>query len=121
MPRTAAAAQAPKTGYAATISADGLQYTMTAGDASNGNTVPWVGNRMMLLLQNVSTDTDYYVTVTSVADRFGRTTAILTQYDVNFGGDPEGIILDREGWQQSDGALYIDVENAAVEFAVLAL
>ncbi len=121
MPRTSVAAQTPKTGYATAIAADALKLTMTAGDVANGNEVPWPSNRVALILQNTDAGTDYYVTVTSSADDRGRLADILTQYDVNFGDVPEMVILERPGWEQTGGLLYLDFENAAVTFAVVAL
>jgi hypothetical protein len=123
MPRTSVAAQTPVGPvFDPALSADDLQITMTAGDVANGNTVPLagVGRFLMLVLQNTSADTDYYVTVGSVADEHGRD-GDITQYDVNFGSAPEVVILPRALFQQSDGGLDINVENAAVEFAVLVL
>lgn len=120
MPRTSVSSQTPVGPYPAAVAADALELTFTQADVANGNEVPWAGQRMLLLVWNQSVDTDYYVTVGSVADARGRSTTALTQYDCDF-GSVSAFLLEREGWQQSDNTLHLDWENNNLYFAVLAL
>lgn len=119
MARTSTASIVPKGPHTGVPSAGDLDYSMTAGDAVNGNTVPWPGQRLLLLVENTDGAAAYTVGVPSVADALGRT-GDITAYSLA-AGDKAAFLLERAGWQQSDGSLHLDFENAAVEFAVLQL
>lgn len=118
MARTALAAQTPKGPYPGTISANLLDIAYTAGDASNGNTTPWVGNRMLVSWRNSGAGART-ITLTSIADSHGRS-GTITAFSIG-AAEYGAFIVERDGWQQSDAALYIDVEHAEVLLAVLAI
>lgn len=79
-----------------------------------------ITGRELLLIRNTSADTPYYVTIESVNDRFGREEDI-TQVDIAFGATVVWGPVALEGWQQTDGFLYLEAENTAIEYAVVAL
>ena len=119
MPRTSIAAVTPQQGaQLGVVSAGDLDIVMTAGDAVNGDEVPWTSNRLLLHAWNDSA-TPYTLTVTSVADSRGRTGDITT-YSMA-GDDHVYAIFDRDGWQQTGNLLYLDCENAAVKYVILNL
>jgi hypothetical protein len=118
MPRTALAAQTPKGPYPGTISANLLDITFTAADASNNNTTPFIGNRMLVVARNSGAGART-LTITSLADSHGRT-GDVTAFSMG-AGEYLAFIVERDGWQQSDGALYMSAEHAEVLLAVLAI
>jgi hypothetical protein len=116
MARTALASVAPKGPYPGTISSNLLDITFTAMDASNMNTTPFVGNRMLLVWRNSGAGART-ITITSVADSHGRTGDVTT-FSIG-AGEYGAFLVERDGWQQSDGALYTAGEHAEVLLAVL--
>ena len=94
-----------------------LNFAFTACDASNGNSFPITG-RDILLVEN-SDASPHTITISSVADQFGRTQDI-TAYSVganlfaafNFRG---GVI----GFRQTDGTVHLACSDATVKFAVI--
>jgi len=118
MPRTTVAAQTPKGPYPGTISASLLDVTFTAADASNNNQTAWVGNRMLVVARNSGAGART-ITITSIADTFGRT-GDVTAFSLA-AGEYMAFIVERNGWQQSDGYLYWTAEHAEVLVAVLAI
>ena len=96
-----------------------LEITPVAADVGNGNSFTLSGDEI-LITYNSSADTDYYVTIDSVADTFGRESHI-TQFDIPFGDYYAFPRFAVEGWIQSDGKLYIDCENAAILLMVIRL
>jgi len=96
-------------------------FTWTAGDVANGNDFACTG-RELILVQNTDGATPYYVTISSVVDEKGRTEDI-DEYSLAAGDFARFSVglTNSKGWQQSDGKINIDVENAAVEIAVLRL
>lgn len=119
MARTAIAVQVPKGPYPGTVSAGDLDLTMTAGDVANGNSVTWRGNRMLVIIQNTHGATPYTTTLTSILDSQGRL-GTITSYSLA-AADVVAFLAERDGWQQVDNTLYIDSENAAIKYAVLAI
>lgn len=118
MARTAIAAQTPKGPYPGTISANLLDIAFTAADNANGHTTPFVGNRMLVVARNSGAGART-ITITSVADSHGRT-GDVTAYSIG-AGEYKAFIVERDGWQQSDGALYHTAEHSEVLVAVLAI
>lgn len=92
---------------------------MTAADTSNKNSFPLTG-REVVIAHNTGASA-YTVTITSVDDRYGRSEDISAESiaagDIRVYGP--GLAL--EGWQQTDGSLYLEANNAAVKFGVLRL
>ena len=98
--------------------ANAADLTMAAADVGNGNQFASSG-RDLLVAYN-SGGSPYYVTVSSVADPYGRT-GDITQYDVGAGEYAVFGPFKRPGWIQTDGYVYVDAENAAVYLGVVAL
>ena len=97
----------------------GQTLTFTAADVTNGNQFKATGKEL-LIARNTDDATAYSVTVSSAPDPYGRT-GDISQHSIPplethiFGPFP---VL---GWQQSDGYIYVDAENAAIELAVVVL
>lgn len=121
MARTALTVRTATSVDAGAISADGAALALTAGDVANGNKFVSSG-KDYLLVYNSSTDTDYYVTINSVADDKGRT-GDVTQYDVGYGEFALFGPFTRKGWAQTSGAdagsITLDCENAALFVAAI--
>jgi hypothetical protein len=103
----------------ATISANGADFTFTAGD-TNTDTIAVTG-RQVILAQNIGVGART-LTITSVADAQGRT-GDITSYSLGAGEFAAfGIGLTNEaGWKQTNGTIIVDVEHAEVKWAVLTL
>lgn len=99
----------------------GTDLTWTAGDATNGNSYTCTG-REMVLARNTDTST-HTVTIKAVDDPYGRSVdASETLAATGNAGDYTAFgPLPRIGWQQSDGAVYIDVASSNVELAIVRL
>lgn len=92
--------------------------TMTAADVANGNQFVASGND--LVIAHNTGGSAYTITVTSVADPYGRTGNIAA-YSLGAG---EYAVLGPFlllGWQQTDGKILISATNAAVKFGVIPL
>jgi len=120
MPRTAITPQTPQQGaQLGVVSAGDLDITYTAADNANGNSVTWSSNRLMLCAWNDSAGA-LTITVTAVAAADSGRLTTITAYSLA-ADDHVHIILGRDGWQQSDGTLYLDASGSAIKFAVLLL
>lgn len=117
MPRTAIAAKAVVGGYG-TYSADGADFVWTAADVANGNSVVATNNDLVLAYNSGATP--YTVTIGSVADPFNRT-GDITAYSLAAGEYGVFGPFPNLGWKQTDGYLYLNANNAAVKFAIIAL
>lgn len=102
-------------GYAGSWTA----VTMNSGNATDGHYFALTG-RELLVMTNTSTDTNYWVTLTSVDDPYGRSESI-TQVDIAFGATVVFGPIPLIGWQQTNGQFYVDVENAAIKIGVITL
>lgn len=89
--------------------------TWTAADPTNKNAVDVIGGEILLIRNDDAAAQG--VTLTSVADPFGRT-ADLTE-SIPAGEYRAFGPVRLEGWRQADGKLYIDAGAATVYFAVL--
>lgn len=89
--------------------------TFTPGDVANGNKFQLTG-REIILVRNVSVDTDFDFTVPSTPDSLGRTGDLVDT--VPFGATMI-CMLGVRGWKQDDGQLYMTVEDASLEIAVV--
>jgi len=96
-------------------------FTMAAADVANGNYFACTG-REIILVKNTDGANPYYVTIDSVDDEKGRQEDI-TQYSLAAGDFAAfGVgLTNSKGWKQTNGQIYIDAENIAVEIAVLRL
>lgn len=93
--------------------------TWTAAETTDKEQFAITG-RELLLIRNTSEDTPYHVTITSVDDPTGRTRHI-SQVDIAFGATVVWGPVALTGWQQIDGNLYLEAEDAAIEYAVITL
>lgn len=97
----------------------GVAITMTAADTSNQNSFPLTGREIVIAWNSGATSRT--VTVTSVDDRYGRQENISAEAIAAGAIRVYGVGLALEGWQQTDGNLYLEASNAEVKFGVLKL
>jgi hypothetical protein len=102
------------------VAANGADFTFTAG-ATTTDTFACTG-RQILLAYNSDGANPYTVTITSTADDKGRSEDI-TAYSLAAGEYAVfGVgLTNSAGWKQTNGTIIVDVENAAVKWAVLTL
>lgn len=99
--------------------AEAADLTLTAADVANGNSCVHTG-RELIIAQN-SGATPRTVTVSSVADRYGRVGDKPSAYSLGaaefavFGPYPV------DGWRQANGNLNFSGSHAEVKFAVIRL
>lgn len=118
MARTQIAATTPVGPYPTLpVAADSLDVALTAADVANGNYVTFPGSQALLIVQNSDAANPYTFTITSSADSLGRTGDVET-YSLA-AGELAVILLQRTGWVQSNGQLYLNAENAAIKFALV--
>jgi hypothetical protein len=99
------------------VSANALDLAETAADVANKNQFAPSGDDLVIV-HNTGVSA-YTVTFTSVADEFKRT-GDVSAYSVG-AGEIAGFRFKSPGWMQADGYVYMEAENAAVEFAVIQL
>jgi len=120
MAETAITVQSVTAPFAA-VTAGSADFTLAAGDVANGNSFVCTGKEL-LICYNSDGANPYYITISSVDDRHGRSEDI-TEYSLAAGDYAVfGVgLTNSKGWKQSSGVINIAVENAAVEVAVLRL
>jgi len=96
--------------------ANAADLTMTAADVTNKNQVTASGDDL-IIAHNTGAAT-YTVTITSIADPYGRTGDIAT-YSLEAGDYAIFGAFSSDGWLQTDGKLYFEASNVAVKFGVL--
>lgn len=94
------------------------QVVMAAADTVNNNAFVASGNDL-LIIHNTG-ETAHSVTISSVDDPYGR------QGDVDSVSIPAGEIhhygpMALTGWRQSDGKIYLEADDAEIEFGVITL
>lgn len=104
------------------LSADLNFQACTGSSGSSGNQFAW-GDAGRLLLVAINTGTTARtVTITSKVDPFNRT-GDITAYAVALGALASPIasawILERQGFYQSDGMLYVEANHAEIKFACI--
>lgn len=92
--------------------------TFEAADAANQNKFTFTGDEIILAWNQDASA--HNVTLTSVADGHNRTGNISTR-SVPANSIAAFQASEVAGWQQSDGAFYLEADNANVYFAVLRL
>jgi len=97
--------------------ADSLDLTFTAADASNLNQFVASGDDLIIAWNSGASP--YTITITSVVDEKKRT-GDITAYSLA-AGDIAAFRIKNDGWRQSDGYIYLQASNASVKFAVMAL
>lgn len=118
MPKTSITKIVPKGAYGDYSVADSADIAFAAADVGNGN--QFLCGPMDLVLVWNSGASAYTVTITSMADHFGRTKDITT-YSIGAGEYAMFGPFTSEGWKQTDGYVYISANNVAVKFAVFQL
>jgi hypothetical protein len=103
------------------IAANGADFTWTAGNTGT-DTIACNG-RDIILAHNTDGANPYTVTITSEDDEKGRSEDITTY---SLAADEYAVfgvgLTNSPGWKDSaTGLITVDVENAAVEWAVLRL
>jgi hypothetical protein len=100
------------------VAAGDLLLTMTAMDASNGNSFTATG-REILLFQNTDSSA-HTVTITSVADALGRSDSSLTSYSLSATPGLSAIQMKYlPGWLQANGSDFLATSSALVKVCVL--
>lgn len=97
----------------------GVAITMTAADTSNQNSFPLTGKEVVIAWNSGATPRT--VTVTSVDDRYGRQENITSESIAAGAIRVYGVGLALDGWQQTDGNLYLEANNAEVKFGILVI
>ena len=95
----------------------GTALTWTAGDATNNNAFISTGEEIVLA-RNVSTTAAHTITILSVPDPYGRPEDI-TNFSLAVGTVAVLGPFPSVGWMQSDGRIYLNPSNAAIEFIIL--
>lgn len=91
---------------------------LQAADITDKNQYKCSGNDIVIAYN--SGISEYTVTITSAADRYGRTGDIAT-YALAAGDVAIFGPFVTHGWMQPDGYVYLEATNADVKFAVVAL
>lgn len=95
------------------------QIPWTAADVANMNSVMLTG-RELLLIRNADAVAAHNVTITSVPDEKNRL-GDITNFSIGAGLLYVFGPVQLAGWQQPDGRLYFQADNAQIQFAVLRL
>lgn len=100
--------------------AAGVVLTFTAADTTNQNRVLWTG-RSLIIAKNTGASART-VTITSAPHGATGRLGSISAYSIAAGATAMlGPYSNPDGWRQSDGYLYLEANNAEVEFAVVTL
>jgi hypothetical protein len=99
------------------VVAGDLAIVPVAMDASNGNSFQASGSEI-LFFQN-SDSSPHTITITSVADPYGRTDASLTAYSIASSGFAFIEMKQLQGWLETGALVYLATSSALVKVAVL--
>lgn len=105
-----------KTTAPGAYAAAGVLLVETAADVGNGCAFTATGND--LVIAHNTGGSSYTVTITSVADDFGRTKDITTESIAASAIRIYGPYV-LKGWIQTDGRIYFTASNAAVTFGIV--
>ncbi len=119
MPKTTINRITPVGPYPATVPANSLDIAFTAADVANGNQVKITG-RELLLVKNSDPANPYTFTLDSVPDGCNRE-GDITAYSLAAGEYAAFWLGSITGWRQVDGYLYLNANNAAILFAIIAI
>lgn len=115
MPQTLLTPITPLGPYPGPVSAGQLAVAFQAADAVNGNS--WnFGSRDLLIIFNSDTVAQT-VTISSVADTFGRSQDITT-YSLAAGTFAAFYITSSVGWKQSDNTVHLAASAATIKYGV---
>lgn len=119
MPRQTLTRQTPKGPYPTLpVSANSLDLTWTAANTTDKEQFAPSGDDLVLVRNTHATD-PHTVTFTSVADEKNRTGDVST-YSLQ-AGEVIAFRFRKPGWKQSDGNIYMEASNTAIQYAVLQL
>lgn len=93
----------------------GDEVVFVAGDVANGGKFHLTG-RELILVRNVSEDTDADFTITSTPDSLGRTGDLVDTIPF---GTQQAYMIGVKGWKQDNGQVYVAFETVDLEIAVL--
>lgn len=96
----------------------GVALTMTVADVGNLN--DFVASGKDLIVAHNTGASTYTITVTSVADPYGRTKDI-SAVNITAGAYMVFGPLEVTGWLQTDGKVYLQANNASVKFGIVRL
>lgn len=115
MARTTIAVTTPPASYPTLpLAANSADVTLAAADVSNGNQIAWAqSGRMVVLVQHSGAGAAHTVTITSAPDAYNRT-GDITSYSLA-AGELAAFVLNRAGWMQADGYLYLAGDSAEVK------
>ena len=101
-----------------TIAANGLDVTFTAADTVNQNSIAFgATGRVLIVARNTSTTTAFTLTITSFPSAsVGLRSKDVTAYSLG-AGEMAQYVVQRTGWEQADGLIYVEANNVAIEFA----
>ena len=102
------------------ITANALDFIFTAAGASFADGAGFVLSEKEILLAYNPDSSARTITISSVVDPFNRT-GDITAYSLGAGEYCVFPQFKRDGWQQTNGQLYVAASNALVQFAVLRL
>jgi len=102
-----------------TNAAAGLAVTWLAGDPVNNHRIRATGKEM-LWVRNTSGTTAYNVSIDSTPDPHGRQ-GDITNHSVPANGHAIFGPWDTLGWVDASGYINVDVQNAALQLAVIVL
>lgn len=99
------------------LSADVNLQASTGSSGSNGNQFAWGDAARLLVIAQNSGASGRTVTITSKVDPYNRTGDIAT-YAIA-AGVVSAWIIERTGFYQTDGMLYLEANHAEVKFAAI--
>jgi len=108
-----------KTNAPGHYASSGAALAFEAGDAVNGNQFVATGKELVIA-RNTDGAAAHTVTIHSTNDPYNRT-GDIANYSIPANGFAVFGPFPRLGWIQSDGKIYIDVDDALVELAVIVL
>ncbi|PKN91107.1 MAG: hypothetical protein CVU44_21050 [Chloroflexi bacterium HGW-Chloroflexi-6] len=119
MPRTNLPKTTAKGAYPTLpIAANSLDIVFTAADVANKNEFVPTGNDLVLAWNSGASV--YTATATSAPDPQNRT-GDIGAYSIDAGEIAHMGPVRTLGWVQPDGKVYLEANNAAIKFAVIAL
>lgn len=120
MAETAIAAQAVNGPYVLETATQFTTLTTTASDPTNKNKILMTTGKVLVIFEGAAA-ADYWVTVESSLDAYGRE-GDITEYDV-LQTTWAARIFEPPGWEQTTGGrdLVIDTENAGIKILAIPL
>lgn len=101
------------------LSADLNLQASSGSSGSNGNQILWGDSGRLLLIAYNSGASGRTVTITSKIDPYNRT-GDISAYAIAAGAI-SAWVLERQGFYQSDGYLYLEANHAEVKFTAVAI